>query len=87
MYSEVGINGFLGEVEKLLGLKIPFYTIITLNDFIKLSDYFGGMRIFISEPVDFVSQDGQRWLLPSGAVNLDGDKIAVYLKYRLEEET
>lgn len=87
VYSKVGINGFLGEVEKLLGLKIPFYTIITLNDFIKLSDYFGGMRIFISEPVDFVSQDGQRWLLPSGAVNLDGDKIAVYLKYRLEEET
>ena len=25
--------------------------------------------------------------MPSGAVNLDGDKIAVYLKYRLEEET
>ena len=87
VYSEVGINGFLEEVEKLLGLKIPFYTIITLENFVKLSDYFGGMRIFISEPVDFVSQDGQRWLLPSGAVNLDGDKIAVYLKYRLEEET
>lgn len=87
VYSEAGINGFLEEAEKLLGLKIPFYTIMTLNDFIKISDYFGGMRIFISEPVDCYSEDGERWLLPSGAVNLDGDKIATYLKYRIESET
>lgn len=87
VYSEAGISGFLEEAEKLLGLKIPFYTIMTLNDFIKISDYFGGMRIFISEPVDCYSENGERWLLPSGAVNLDGDKIATYLKYRIESET
>ncbi len=87
VYSEKGINGFKEEVEKLLGLKIPYYTIMTLDNFIKISDYFGGMRVFISEPVDCVSENGERWLLPSGAVNLDGDKIATYLKYRLEEET
>lgn len=86
VYSEAGINGFLEEVEKLLGLKIPFYAIMTLNDFVKISDYLGGMRVFISEPVDFYSENGERRLLPSGAVNLDGDKVSVYLKYRLESE-
>ena len=31
VYSEKGINGFKEEVEKLLGLKIPYYTIMTLD--------------------------------------------------------
>lgn len=86
VYSELGVESYKQEVEKLLGIKIPFYIILDFDDFIKLSDYLGGMRVFISEPVDFVSESGERWLLPSGAINLDGDKIAVYLKYRLPEE-
>ena len=86
VYSEAGIGSYRQEVEKLLGMKIPYYAIMTLENFIKLSDYLGGMRVFISEPVDCVSEEGERWLLPSGAINLDGDKISTYLHYRLEEE-
>ena len=87
VYSEAGIDAYKAEVEKLLGIKVPFYIILDFDDFIKLSDYLGGMRVFISEPVDYVSEEGERWLLPSGAINLDGDKIAVYLRYRLPDET
>jgi len=87
VYSEAGVEAYRSEVEKLLGIKIPFYIVLDFDDFIKLSDYLGGMRVFISEPVDCVSEEGERWLLPSGAINLDGDKIAVYLRYRLPEET
>lgn len=87
VYSETGIDTYKLEVEKLLGIKIPFYIIINFDDFIRLSDYLGGMRVFISEPVDFISENGERWLLPSGAINLDGDKIGVYLRYRLPDET
>ena len=86
VYSEAGIVSYRQEVEKLLGLKIPYYAIMTLDNFIKLSDYLGGMRVFISEPVDCLSEEGERWLLPSGAINLDGDKISTYLHYRLEDE-
>ena len=86
VYSEAGIASYRQEVEKLLGMKIPYYAIMTLENFIKLSDYLGGMRVFISEPVDCLSEEGERWLLPSGAINLDGDKISTYLHYRLEEE-
>ncbi len=86
VYSEAGINSYKLEVEKMLGMKIPYYAIMSLENFIKLSDYLGGMRVFISEPVDCLSEEGERWLLPSGAINLDGDKISTYLHYRLEDE-
>ena len=87
VYSEAGIISYRTEVEKLLGMTIPYYAILTLDSFIKISDYLGGMRVFISEPVDCMSEEGERWLLPSGAINLDGDKINTYLHYRLEDET
>lgn len=87
VYEEKGINAYKEEVEKLLGLKISFYAIMKLKDFIKICDYLGGMRVFISEPIDSVSENNERWLLPSGAVNLDGDKISTYMHYRLEDET
>ena len=86
VYSEAGIVSFRNEVEKLLGMTIPYYAILTLDSFIKISDYLGGMRVFISEPVDCLSEEGERWLLPSGAINLDGDKINTYLHYQLEDE-
>lgn len=87
VYENAGITAYKNEIEKLLGLKLPFYAVVTLDNFIKMSDYLGGMRVFISEPIDCISDSGERWLLPSGAVNLDGDKISTYLHYRLEDET
>lgn len=87
VYNELGIERYKNEIEKLLGIKIPFTSVVKLNDFIRLCDMFGGMRVFIPSPIDCVSEDGDRWLLPSGAINLDGDKVATYLQYRDEEET
>lgn len=87
VYNEMGINYYKAEVEKLLGIKLPFYAVIKLNDFIHLCDMIGGMRVFIPSPIDCTSEDGERWLLPSGAINLDGDKVATYLQYRDDEET
>jgi anionic cell wall polymer biosynthesis LytR-Cps2A-Psr (LCP) family protein len=86
IYKEKGIDVYKTEIENLLGTKIPFYTVVTLSDFVNLSDIMGGMRVFIPEPIDAVSENGERWLLPSGAVTLDGDKISVYLRYRLPDE-
>lgn len=86
VYAELGINPFKKEVEKLLDVNIPFYIVIGQDDFVKLTDMLGGMRVFIPSPVDEVSPDGDIWLLPSGAVTLDGDKITTYLHYQLEDE-
>ncbi|MBQ9495068.1 MAG: LCP family protein [Treponema sp.] len=87
IYKEKGIDAYRREIENLLGTSIPFYSVITIDNFIKLTDLLGGMRVFVPEPVDAVSEDGERWLLPSGAVTLDGDKMATYLRYRLPGET
>ncbi len=87
VYNELGMASYRTEVQKMLGISIPYTTMVKLEDFIRLCDMFGGMRVFIPSPIDSVSEEGERWLLPSGAVTLDGDKIAVYLKYRDEEET
>lgn len=86
VYNEKGIVVYRQEVETLLGIKIPFTTVIKMDDFIHITDMLGGMRVFISSPIDEIAEDGERWLLPSGAVNLDGDKISTYLKYRIEDE-
>ena len=87
VYNELGMASYRTEVQKMLGISIPYTTMVKLEDFIRLCDMFGGMRVFIPSPIDSTSGEGERWLLPSGAVTLDGDKIAVYLRYRDEEET
>lgn len=87
VYNELGMASYRTEVQKMLGISIPYTTMVELEDFIRLCDMFGGMRVFIPSPIDSTSGEGERWLLPSGAVTLDGDKIAVYLRYRDEEET
>ena len=87
VYNELGMASYKTEVQKLLGISIPYTTMVKLEDFIHLCDMFGGMRVFIPSPIDCVSENGERWLLPSGAVTLDGDKIAVYLQYEEDDET
>lgn len=87
VYNENGISDYKREIENLIGLGIDYTIEITLDNFIMLTDYLGGMRIFISEPIDIISENGERCLLPSGSVNLDGDKIDTYLHYRLEDES
>lgn len=87
VYNQLGIQSYVTEIQKLLGVKIPFYSIIKIENLVKLCDMLDGMRVFLPSPIDVTSENGERWLLPSGAVNLDGDKVYTYLKYRSEEET
>lgn len=87
VYREKGIELYRKEIEKLLDCNIPFYMVFETADFMKVTDMLGGLRIFIAEPVDVISETGERQLLPSGAVLLDGDKISTYLNYRVEDET
>ncbi len=87
VFKEKGYDTYKAEIEKLLACKIPFYMSIKFSDFIKVTDILGGMRVFVPAPVDVVSENGERWLLPSGAVTLDGDKVSTYIKYRADDET
>lgn len=87
VYQDKGISDYRKEIESLLGVTTPFTVIIKIEDFSRLVDLIGGVRVFIPSPVDITSESGERWLLPSGAVNLDGDKILIYLKCTMDEDT
>lgn len=87
VYVEKGIDIYKSEIQKLTGTSIPFTLEIDLEDFSVLTDLLGGLRVFVPTAVDYISTDNQRILLPSGAVTLDGDKIADYLTYALPEDT
>ncbi len=81
IYKEKGVDVYRQEIEKLTDLAIPFSIEISIDDFGRLTDLLGGLKVFVPQPVDVVDSSGKRWLLPSGAVNLDGDKIQTYLEY------
>lgn len=85
VYREKGIDSYRAEIENLTGLTIHFPLIINLTDFQTLVDLLGGLRVFVPYPVDETIDD-VRYLLPSGSVMLDGDKIVSYIKYTNVEE-
>lgn len=87
VYSERGIDVYKSEIDSLLDTNTPFTVVIKISDFVTLVDLLGGMKVFVPEPVDVTGENGIRYLLPSGAVTLDGDKIATYLSYRLDTDS
>lgn len=80
VYKERGIEVYRSEIEKMLGMNIPFTIEIDLDRFSELTDLLGGLRVFVPYPIDDVV-DGVPYLLPSGSVMLDGDKIRTYMLY------
>ena len=87
VYREKGIDAYRQEIEKLSGQSIPFSMVCSVDNFKVLTDLLGGLKIFVPYPVDIQAENGNRWLLPSGVNNLDGDKILTYLYYNSPEET
>ncbi len=87
IYTEKGIEVFKAEIEKLIGQTIPFYLEMNMSSFGELTDMLGGLKVFVPSPVDVKNEHGERYLLPSGAVTLDGSKITTYLTYTKSDET
>ena len=87
VYLEKGIEAYKSEIENLVGQTIPFYIVLNFSKFGELTDILGGMKVFIPSPVDAKNDEGERWLLPSGVVSLDGDKIQTYLNYERSDES
>ena len=86
VYKELGVDAYRGEIEKLVGKQIPFTGEYSMSDLEFFADYLGGLNVFVPMPVDEIGPDGEKWLLPSGAVSLDGDKIRIFETYKLPSE-
>jgi anionic cell wall polymer biosynthesis LytR-Cps2A-Psr (LCP) family protein len=80
VYTEKGIGEYKTEIEGLTGIAVPFYLELSLDHFSRLADLLSGFSVFIPIPVD-IKSDTEHILLPSGAVNLDGDKLRTYVTY------
>ncbi len=71
---------YVEKIENIVGLKIPYYIIIDINDLTKIVDIFEGIKLFIPNPVEIIEPE-ELILLPSGNVVLDGEKAALYMQY------
>jgi anionic cell wall polymer biosynthesis LytR-Cps2A-Psr (LCP) family protein len=85
VYDPARINIFGNEIEKLLGININFYIVITKENLVSIVDLLEGVRIFIPSPVSYRNGD-ELILFPYGMTVLDGDKASVYATYGLPDE-
>jgi anionic cell wall polymer biosynthesis LytR-Cps2A-Psr (LCP) family protein len=85
VYDPARISVFGNEIEKLLGININFYIVITKEHLVSIVDLLEGVRIFIPSPVSY-REDDELILFPYGMTVLDGDKASVYATYSLPDE-
>lgn len=85
VYHEKGLPEYTKEVEKFLNLALPFQVKIDLKDFAYFTDMLGGISVFIPNSVE-VKTETDLYLLPSGYVKLDGEKILQYMLYEENDE-
>ena len=85
LYNEKGVDVFKNKIERLTGIKIPFYIVCSIDNLARVTDMLGGISLFIPTPVD-VMQGDKRILLPSGSVLLDGEKAIDYTLYTSEND-
>ena len=86
VYKAEDPSDYLEQVAALTGIDSDFHVIISAETMVHLVDFLEGVEIFLSNPVD-IQKEGELTLLPSGSVNLDGDKALDYLKYEMEGES
>jgi len=84
-YDPSRVSGYENEIEKLLGVDISFYIVITKESLVSIVDLLEGVEIFIPSPVSH-RNNGNVILFPSGMTILDGDKAGVYATYSLSDE-
>lgn len=74
---------FVGAVEDLLGIDIPFHIILSHEDLSRVVDLAGGLELFLIDPVE---QREPLVLIPAGNVLLDGPKALDYIRYEVPQE-
>lgn len=83
LYKGPGSNEYTSEIERLLGIRIPFTVTVTMDDLERLVDLVEGIALFIPESIEQYNPTIPM-LLPSGFVKLDGSKTKAYATYVLE---
>ena len=85
VFSARDLNPYRMIVETFVGLSVPFYCIFSLEEIERFVDLLGGVEVFIANSMEKDSQ-GNKILLPSGNVLLDGAKARLFLSFIDPEE-
>jgi len=84
-YKAGSPKNFLTEVASYLDISLNGYLLFDEKNLARMVDLLDGLPLFIPT---MIVQDGPSAVrLPGGAVNLDGEKVLQYLRYREESES
>ncbi len=86
LYNSEAPEDYLKEIGRLTGIEADFYFFVTKKQLVKLIDFVEGINIFLGNPI--VQKDKDNLILiPSGSLNLDGDKSRDFLNYQVSGES
>jgi hypothetical protein len=85
VYDPVRPDAYRREVERLLGITLPYLVVISMRGLRSLVDLIDGVEINIPEAIADLHQNPPV-LLPAGRVLLDGDKAEAYFGYRAPDD-
>ncbi|WNY63210.1 LCP family protein [Borreliella carolinensis] len=80
LYKKNYFNKFLSKIYTQLSHESDYYIRFQKENFVKLIDYLGGVRLLVKNPVKVYNFEDSI-LIPSGTSNFDGDKAYDYLRY------
>jgi anionic cell wall polymer biosynthesis LytR-Cps2A-Psr (LCP) family protein len=86
IYDPESPSAYLEEIARLTGIRPDFSLRMNTEALADLVDFVEGVEVFMPNAVDLKTAE-RTILLPSGSVNLDGDKALDFLDYRLEGES
>ncbi len=86
LFKPQDTSSYRSIVEKLLAQQVSFYCLFSLDDVERFVDVLGGVEVFIANSIETDSK-GNKVLLPSGNVHLDGGKVKAFLSFVDPEET
>jgi len=86
IYSKYSKKKLISEIEKLLGIKIQYYGIISLDNLIKIVDLIGGVELYIDTPMHYIDRAAGLYIdFPKGLIKCDGLRAMKFIRYRADE--
>jgi len=85
LYKPDDLKDYLGKVSQLTGVTVPFYIVLTSDQFEREVDLLSGIELFIPSAIEEAKVDPMT-LLPSGDLVLDGSKARDYLIHQEDGE-
>jgi anionic cell wall polymer biosynthesis LytR-Cps2A-Psr (LCP) family protein len=85
LFKPDDMREYLAKVGQLTGLPVPFYVVLTADQFEREVDLLSGIELFVPSPIEEAKTDPMT-LIPSGNLVLDGSKARDYLIHQDEGE-